>query len=219
VKNCPHGAISLNLRPPGEEIWQLSQRHTGTAFLVLGMIGGLFSEMVSKMPVYKTLSSSVPLSPVVFFSLVFFSIIISLNLMTLASAQISRRAMGDTLRQNYARFGLALLPVTLACFTAFHVYYFINLGVQIPIFVSKYFDIEILRSLIITVDPGTTQFIQYTIICVGLVWTLVTIYKLGQWSHKARTVKFLGLTPHVLVAVTIAILMVEAINAFFYNGL
>ncbi|MCX5872817.1 MAG: sigma 54-interacting transcriptional regulator [Deltaproteobacteria bacterium] len=219
VKNCPHGAISLNLRPPGEEIWQLSQRHAGTAFLVLGMIGGLFSEMVSKMPAYKTLSSSVPLSPVVFFSLVFFSIIISLNLMTLASAQISRRALGDTLRQNYARFGLALLPVTLACFTAFHVYYFINLGVQIPIFVSKYFDIEILRSLIITVDPGTTQFIQYAIICVGLVWTLVTIYKLGQWSHKTRTVKFFGLTPHVLVAVTIALLMVEAINAFFYSGL
>ncbi len=217
VKNCPHSAITLNLRPPGEEIWQLSQRHAGTAFLVLGMIGGLFSEMVSKMPEYHSLASGAPLSPVLFFTLVFFTIIISLNLMTLASAQISRQMFGDSLRQNYARFGLALLPLTLACFTAFHVYYLINLGVQIPILISRYFDIEILRSLIITVEPNTTRFIQYSVIFVGLVWTLVTDFKLGQWSDKSWSKKLIGLAPHAFVGLTISVLMVKAINAFFYN--
>jgi len=217
VKNCPHSAITLNLRPPGEEIWQLSQRHAGTAFLVLGMIGGLFSEMVSKMPEYKVLSSNVPLSPVVFFTLVFLTIIISLNLMTLASAQISRQVFGDRLRQNYARFGLALLPLTLACFTAFHVYYLINLGVQLPILISRYFDIEVLRSLIITVKPETTRYIQYAVIVIGLVWTLVTDYNLGQWSEKPWSKKLIGLAPHAFVGLTISVLMVKAINSFFYN--
>jgi DNA-binding NtrC family response regulator/polyferredoxin len=217
VKNCPHSAITLNLRPPGEEIWQLSQRHAGTAFLVLGMIGGLFSEMVSKMPEYKSLAAQTPFSPVVFFTLVFFTIIISLNLMTLASAQLSRRIFHDTLRQNFARFGLALLPVTLTCFLAFHVYYLINLGVQIPILISKYFDIAILRSLIITVEPATTRHIQYVTILIGLVWTLITDLKLAQWSDQPWSRKLLGLAPHALVAIVVSGLMVKAVNAFFYN--
>ncbi|MFH0957919.1 MAG: sigma 54-interacting transcriptional regulator [Pseudomonadota bacterium] len=218
VKNCPHGAINLNLRPPGEELWQLSQRHAGTAFLVLGMIGGLFSEMVSKMPEYKAISSIAVVHPVIFFSFVFLSIIISLNLMALASSRISCRVFGDTLRQNYARFGLALLPLTLGCFTAFHVYYLINLGVHIPIILSKYFDIEILRSLIITVDPHITKTIQYVIIFIGLVWTLLIEFKLGQWSDKKWTKKIQGVGPHAVVAIIISILMVKAIYSFFYTA-
>ncbi len=216
IKNCPHGAINLNLRPPGEELWQLSQRHAGTAFLVLGMIGGLFSEMVSKMPEYKAISSAASLPPVLFFSFVFLAVIISLNIMTLASAKISSQVFGDTLRQNYARFGLALLPLTLCCFTAFHVYYFINLGVHIPIIMSKYLDIEALRSLVITVDPETTQAIQYVIIFIGLFWTLLTQFKLGQWSEKEWTKKIQGVAPHAFVAIIISALMVKAIDAFFY---
>lgn len=218
VKNCPHGAINLNLRPPGEELWQLSQRHAGTAFLVLGMIGGLFSEMVSHMPEYKAISSTSVIHPVLFFSFIFLIIIISLNLMTLAAARLSSPILGDTLRQNYARFGLALLPLTLCCFTAFHVYYLINLGVYIPILMSRYFDIEILRSLIITVDPGTTRAIQYAVIFVGLFWTLLTEFKLGQWSDKKWSKKIQGIAPHAVVAVIISILMVKAVNAFFYSA-
>ncbi|MGC8603568.1 MAG: 4Fe-4S binding protein, partial [Desulfomonilaceae bacterium] len=217
VKNCPHSAITLNLRLPGEEIWQIGQRHTGTAFLVLGMIGGLFSEMVRKMPEYKSLAFHVSLSPVIFFTMVFFTIIFGLNMMTLISAQMSRQIFRDSLRQNYARFGLALLPLTLTCFAAFHVYYFINLGVQIPLLISRYFDIEILRSLIITVQPATTRFVQYSLILIGLAWTLVTDFNLGQWSDKSWSKKFLGLAPHAFVGLTISFLMIKAVNAFFYN--
>jgi DNA-binding NtrC family response regulator/polyferredoxin len=217
VKNCPHGAISLNLRPPGEELWQLSQRHAGTAFLVLGMIGGLFSEMVSKMPEYKAISSAASFNSVIFFSFIFMVVIVSLNLMTLAAARISSQVLGDTLRQNYARFGLALLPLTLTCFTAFHVYYLINLGVHIPIIMSRYLDIEILRSLVITVNPETTQIIQYFILMIGLFWTLITQFKLGQWSDKEWTKKLQGVAPHAAVAIIIAFLMIQAIDAFFYT--
>ncbi|MDD3471606.1 MAG: sigma 54-interacting transcriptional regulator, partial [Syntrophaceae bacterium] len=79
LKNCPHGAISLNLRAPGQEIWQHSQRHAGTAFLVLGMIGGLFSEMVTEMPEYATFTSWLPFPAIVNFSIVFLIILVVIN--------------------------------------------------------------------------------------------------------------------------------------------
>lgn len=216
LKNCPHGAINLNLRAPGQEIWQHSQRHAGTAFLVLGMIGGLFSEMVTKMPVYTLLTSWMPFPSIIRFSIVFLVILAVINGLMILASIISKKACGDTLRQNFARFGLAMLPLTLGSFTAFHIYYLINLGVQIPILVSKYFDIEALNSLIITVPTDVTFFLQQAVIWIGLVWTLITIYRLGLWTSKSagNTLNIIG--PHAIVAVFVAVLMSEAITNFFY---
>ncbi len=216
LKNCPHGAINLNLRAPGQEIWQHSQRHAGTAFLVLGMIGGLFSEMVTKMPVYALLTSWMPFPSIIRFSIVFLVILAVINGLMILASVISKKACGDTLRQNFARFGLAMLPLTLGSFTAFHIYYLINLGVQIPILVSKYFDIEALNSLIITVPTDVTFFLQQAAIWIGLVWTLITIYRLGLWTSKSagNTLNIIG--PHAVVAVFVAVLMSEAITNFFY---
>lgn len=216
LKNCPHGAITMNLRAPGQEIWQHSQRHAGTAFLVLGMIGGLFSEMVTKMPEYQALTSMMPFPPIVNFSIVFIAILAIINGLMILASFISKRACGDTLRQNFARFGLAMLPLTLGAFTAFHIYYLINLGVQIPILVSKYFDIEALQSLIITVPPDVTFYLQQAVIWIGLVWTLITIYRLGLWTRKSamNTLNIVG--PHAIVAIFIAGLMSEAITNFFH---
>lgn len=216
VKNCPHGAITLNLRAPGQEIWQHSQRHAGTAFLVLGMIGGLFSEMVSRMPEYKILAEWMPFPPILNFSIVFLVILASINGLMLLAALISRRSCGDTLRQNFARFGLAMLPLTLGSFTAFHIYYLINLGVQIPILVSKYFEIEALNSLIITVPDGVTFFLQQSVIWIGLAWTLITMYRLGLWTKKTAMDTVTSVGPHAAVAIFIAVLMSEAITNFFH---
>ena len=216
LKNCPHGAISLNLRAPGQEIWQHSQRHAGTAFLVLGMIGGLFSEMVSKMPEYQILTSWMPFPTVVNFSIVFLAILACINTLMILASLISRRYCGDTLRQNFARFGLAMLPLTLGSFTAFHIYYLINLGVHIPILISKYFDIEALNTLIITVPPDVTFYLQQTVIWGCLAWTLLTIYRLGLWTQKSALNTLCIVGPHAVVAIVIALVMSEAITNFFH---
>ena len=180
------------------------------------MIGGLFSEMVTKMPEYQSLTSMMPFPPIVNFSIVFIAILAVINGLMILASFISKRACGDTLRQNFARFGLAMLPLTLGAFTAFHIYYLINLGVQIPILVSKYFDIEALQSLIITVPPDVTFYLQQAVIWIGLVWTLITIYRLGLWTRKSamNTLNIVG--PHAIVAIFIAGLMSEAITNFFH---
>ncbi len=52
VKNCPYGAINLNLRIPGSEIWEMRQTGAITAFLVISMYGGLLTDMLHKMSAY-----------------------------------------------------------------------------------------------------------------------------------------------------------------------
>jgi len=216
VKNCPHGAINLNLRVPGSEIWEIRHTNAGTAFLVIGMIGGLFSEMVSKMPFYGSISMVLPLSPIPRFTVVFIAVLVAMNVMLVLAAQVSSRIYGERFRENYSRHGLALLPLALTAFMAFHIYYLVNLGVQLPTLLSHNFDFAVFRGLIVTVPPEVTRFIQLTLIYVGLAWSLIIMYRLGRASREKNLKIVAGLLPHAALALFLALLLLEATRSFFY---
>lgn len=216
VKNCPHGAINLNLRLPGRELWEILRPNSGTAFLVIGLIGGLLSEMSIKTELFGSVSRLASANGVLGFTLVFFIVLALVNVMLLSAAAISRWAYRDTFEENYSRFGLALLPLTVASFMAFHLYYFVHLGVQLPILVSHNFDFEFLRSLIIKVPEHATRVVQQSLIWVGLIWSLFIMYQLAKVSHQRSARKILGAAPHVLLALILALLMHHTMTSFFY---
>ncbi len=66
VKNCPHGAINLNLRIPGREIWEMRQVGIVTSFLVISMLGGLLSELMEPGSLYDQFWGLFPNSPELF---------------------------------------------------------------------------------------------------------------------------------------------------------
>ncbi|HMK36497.1 MAG TPA: sigma 54-interacting transcriptional regulator, partial [Desulfomonilaceae bacterium] len=85
VKNCPHGAIKLNLRIPGREIWELRQANTGIAFLVISMMGGLLSEMATRLPVYAHIRDYVEVPDILRLTLGFVCTLFAVNVLMLAS--------------------------------------------------------------------------------------------------------------------------------------
>lgn len=218
VKNCPHGAINLNLRIPGKEIWEMRHTNSRTAFLIVGMISGLLSEMLSKMPVYAQVTGFLPLPEMAKFTLFFLAMLLGFNVLLVLAAALSHKIFDDSFMENYSRYGLALLPLTLAGFTAFHLYYLINLGVQLPILVSETFQFEIFRQLIITVPPWLTLFFQQALIWIGLVWSLLIMYRLGRADQDGFWNNLLGTLPHSLLAVTITLCLLETTKMFFYKG-
>lgn len=216
VKNCPHGAINLNLRVPGRELWEIKRPNTGTAFLVIGLIGGLLSELSTKTEFFSMVTDFTAPHRVIGFTIVFVAVLGLVNIMQLSAAAISRRVYGDSFEENYSRFGLALLPLTVASFMAFHLYYFVNLGVQIPILISHNFDFEFLKTLIIQVPEHATRLVQQGLIAIGLVWTLFVMYQLARVSHKDSVRDILGTAPHAVLAMILALLMHYAMMSFFY---
>ncbi len=216
VKSCPHGAINLNLRMPGREIWEMRHTNTGTAFLIIGMVGGLLTEMISKMPIYAHLTQSLPIPDIGKFTLVFVLVLLTVNLISAGSTSVSRRVFGDTFSDNYARYGLALLPVALSGFMAFHIYYLINLGVQLPILLSEHFHFEIFRQMIIRIPPNVTHTIQRFLLVVGMLWSLFIVYKIGRAGEADTRKLFFGILPHALFVIFLTVLLLNAISHFFY---
>ncbi|MEW6352584.1 MAG: sigma 54-interacting transcriptional regulator [Thermodesulfobacteriota bacterium] len=216
LKNCPHGAINLNLRVPGQELLAMQNTNTATAFLIVSMLGALLSELVSQWPSYKEFVEAVGFPEVVTFTAVFTVLVIAVNALIVAGAVVSGRILGDSIRENYNRFALAWLPIALTAFFAFHVYYLINLGVQLPILLSRNFDLAIFRQLIITVPPWATFFVQKLVILVGVIWTLVLVYRFSRAAEERPTTALLGALPHALAVGVISWVVVHAIDTAHY---
>jgi transcriptional regulator with AAA-type ATPase domain/polyferredoxin len=219
VKNCPHGAINLNLRVPGREIWEMKQVVAVTALLVISLYGGLLSDMLHKGVVYTTFSAYVPNVPeLVRFTLFFAAVVGAANLVVLsASAFSSLSSSDDTIKDNFARYGLALLPLVFTGYMAFHLYYLINLGVHFPMLLWQTFQFEIFRQLIITVPPEWTLFIQRLFVWIGLTGSIVMAYRLSRGKHDTSSRSSIReFLPHAIVAVCFALVLLLAIKLHFY---
>jgi transcriptional regulator with AAA-type ATPase domain/ferredoxin len=217
IKNCPHGAINLNLRVPGREIWEIKQVGSITAFLVISMFAGLACDMQQNMTLYDRWSDLFSQSPqILVFSLFFLASIAAANLLVVVASGISCRSSGETLQENFARYGLALLPLVLTGYMAFHLYYLINLGVYLPILLWQTFHFEFLGQLVITVPPSWTLFFQQFLVCLGLLGSLVLSYRLSRAKQTDISKSLVEFLPHVLTASCFAFVLLNSIRYFFY---
>jgi transcriptional regulator with AAA-type ATPase domain len=216
-KNCPHGAININLRIPGREIWEIRHAFVVTAFLVIGMLGGLLSDLLHKSTVYSLLTSVMPGMPeIVTFTIFFLGMLACTNLFVLSAAAVSSRASGDDLKENFARYGLSLLPLVLTSYMAFHLYYLINLGVHFPLVLWQMFQFEVFHQLVINVPPAWTHFFQQLLIWIGTIGSLAVAYRVSrgrEGTFKGSLKEFL---PHGIVTLGLALLLLRAIKIFFY---
>jgi transcriptional regulator with AAA-type ATPase domain/polyferredoxin len=217
IKNCPHDAVSLSLRIPGKEIWEMRRANTGTAFLVIGMMSGLLSELLTKTPLYAKIVTLLPLPDVGRFTVVFVTMLLASNLVVLAAAWASHRVYGDSWEENYCRYGLGLIPLALTAFVAYHVYYLVNLGALLPPLLGQFLDSEPLRNLNIKVPPHATHLVQQALVWIGLVWTLFIIYRLALARHAPLAPAAFAAFVHALVAIGTALLILQGIRYSFYG--
>jgi hypothetical protein len=185
--------------------------------LVISMYGGLLSDLLHKTALYDHWARYVGfLPPLVQFTVFFLLTVAMANLLILAAAAVSCSSSQETLKENFARFGLGFLPLVLTGYMAFHLYYLINLGVCFPIMLWETFRFEIFRQLVITVPPSLTFFIQKLLVGLGLIGTLVLVYRLSTGRRRQVPRSLIQFLPHGVAACVFAVLLVEAIQRYFY---
>lgn len=217
VKNCPHGAINLNLRVPGREIWEMRQVAAVTSLLVVSMLGGLLSEMFHKMSIYDAWAGwFLGLPQIVIFTIFFTVVVVASNALVAVASLISSGPSGETVSENLARYGLALLPLVLSAYMAYHLYYLINLGVYFPIVMWETFHFEIFRQLVITVPPEWTYFFQRLLVWAGLLGSLALSYRLSRAKNSDVFETLVEFLPHAVVIVFFGLAFLKTLGEFFY---
>ena len=218
VKNCPHGAMNLNLRIPGREIWEMRQVGAVTSFLVISMYGGLMSELLETGTIYDHFYHLFFDWPdIVVFTFFFTLAILCANALTLVAATVSSQISGETTKENFARYGLALLPLVMTGFMAYHLYYLINMGVYFPIVLWQTFHFSIFERLVITVPPSWTLFAQQVLVFIGALGAIVISYRLSRGKTPKLTIRrLMEVLPHLVVALILTAFLLHGIQSFFY---
>ncbi len=206
VKNCPHSAIRLNLRIPGYELGEVRYVRAGTGFLVLGLIGGLLGDILTRGTWFGQMLSWAPDNFMLRFTIVFTGLIALVNLFSMLAVGFSHRLFKERFWENYSRFALALLPLTAMSFLAFHAFYLFTTGPQILGLMAQYLGINS-----VSIPEGRAVSVQMIyvfqmgIVLLGLVWTLITIYRLGIAAPARKLNRIVGITPHVIFAILVAV--------------
>ncbi|MFA6222273.1 MAG: sigma 54-interacting transcriptional regulator [Desulfomonilaceae bacterium] len=216
AKTCPHGAIKLNLRIPGYELGEVRYVRAGTGFLVLGLIGGLMSDILTRTPWFNTIVGWIPGPFMAKFTFVFFGFIVLVNLISMAGVFFSHRFFRERFWENYSRFALALLPLTCMGFLAFHLHYLVTLVPQMFALISHYFGAQSVGEIAQGKTTGEVIFlIQVLMIGAGLLWTMVTMYRLGRSGRGGKYSMIMGIMPHALISMLVAGAFVAIIKSAF----
>ncbi len=216
AKTCPHGAIRLNLRIPGYELGEVRYVRAGTGFLVLGLIGGLMSDILTRTPWFNKIAGWIPGPFMAKFTVVFIGFIVLVNLVSMAGVLFSHRFFRERFWENYSRFALALLPLTCMGFLAFHLHYLVTLVPQMFALISHYFGAQSVGEIAQGKTTGEVIFlIQVLMIGAGLLWTMITMYRLGRSGRGGKYSMIMGIMPHALISMLVAGAFVAIIKSAF----
>jgi polyferredoxin len=218
VKTCRHDAIRLQFRAPGRELWETTHVRTGTGFLVLGLLGGLLSDMAVKTQYYAVMRQHLDTPHIVLFSGVFFTAIAAVHLPVIAASALSQRSLQDTFAGAYARFSLGLLPLVCCGFLAFHLYYLVHLGGQALRSVGATGPAAGIVSAIPDLPASAVLAAQQALVIIGLLWTAFTYYKIAGQAPRTKGAPVIVLLPHILSASALAALLIIMLRLTFSGG-
>lgn len=189
VKNCPNDSIQLTLRPPTQELWFIRKPKLEEAFLSAVIMGIVFVQNVTMLEVWASILAWLEgitgtQSYYVTFTITFLvSMLIPVGLLGLASA-IARKFNGESLLQNFTRFGYVLIALDMAGHIAHNLFHLLAEGKSILFTGLALFGQQVGHSLSpALVSMEVIQGLQFGLIGLGFLGSLYIIYRVVHKTY------------------------------------
>src|SRR5512145_3075117 len=182
LKNCPNDSIQLTLRPPTQELWFIRKPKIEEAFLSAVIMGIVFVQNVTMLEVWGSILAWLEgvthtQSYYVNFTITFaISMLIPIALLGLASL-VAKKFNGETLLQNFTRFGYAIIALDMAGHIAHNLFHLLAEGKSILFtglaLIGKSLGHDLSPAL---VGPEIIQMLQFGLIALGFAGSMYVIY-------------------------------------------
>lgn len=206
IKSCPNDAITLTLRKPTQELWYLRSPKAEESFLAMAIMGIVIIQNVTMLKIWSEILATVTrvtgiTSYPIIFTIVFaMGVSIPVALLALA-ARIAGRANLETTRQNFARFGYALIPLDVAGHVAHNLFHLLAEGKSIFYTVGSLFGKHATGTTAL-VGNRTIQVLQFAILALGLYGSLYTAKRITYRRYNVPGTRTATLIPYtILIAV------------------
>jgi polyferredoxin len=194
LKNCPNDSIQLNLRPPTKELWFIRKPKIEEAFLSAVIMGIVFVQNVTMLEVWGSILAWLEgvtgtTSYYVTFTITFaVSMLIPIVLLGLASL-VAQKFNGETLLQNFTRFGYAIIALDMAGHIAHNLFHLLAEGKSIIFtgmaLIGRSLGHDLSPAL---VSPEIIQILQFVLVGLGFAASLYTVYRIARANYPAEKV-------------------------------
>ena len=209
VKSCPNDAIAITVRPPARELWLVGRARIEESFLAMAIMGIVLIQNLTMLDVWQgvldriELTTGVTSYPVIF--TVAFVIAVSLPVGLLAVASwIAAPESRETVRQNFARFGYALIPLDVAAHIGHNLFHLLAEGKAVLFTVGGLFGSSSGGSTAI-VGSGTIAVLQYALLGAGAALSVFTARRIAAARHDSGQVARSVATPYVVLVLGFAV--------------
>ncbi len=211
IKNCPNGAIELNVRKPTQELWFTSKPQVEVAFLAMAIMGIVLYQNVSMLEVWPTVLHHVggflhtDYYPLVFSATFAFAIAMQVGLLALASA-VATRFSPQTMWQNFARFGYALIPLDIAVHMAHNLFHLLSEGKAV-----LYTALPIVGQPMPTTSPALVasmeiQMLQFGMVALGVLASLYAVYRVARRQFPEAGTHRKVVIPYAVLVIGLGVL-------------
>ncbi|HJV32034.1 MAG TPA: 4Fe-4S binding protein [Bacillales bacterium] len=187
VKSCPNDSIRISPRVPTAELWGIKNPKIEHAFLAAVIMGIVFVQNITMVSVWQDILNAIGAVTgtsnynVNFTVAYIISMIIPIALLlgTAKLATITGRSAAKV-KQNFVRFGYAIIPLDLAGHLAHNLFHIITEGKAIWYNSATLFGMNVTRGDLAFASAPTVQMLQYIIIAIGMIGSIYSAYRIGN---------------------------------------
>ncbi len=209
VKSCPNGSITLKPRFPTKELWLIRKPKFEVAFLAVVIMGIVFVQNITLLDIWGGMLTRLENflhteSYYATFTVTFLiAMAIPIALLFLASF-VARKSNGESLVQNFAKFGYAIIPLDVAGHIAHNLFHLLAEGKSV--FISGLIFVgHDPKDTSFSLVPNTAiQIIQYILVVLGVAASLYVAYRIAG-NHKQKKKVWSSVLPFAVLIVVLGI--------------
>lgn len=205
IKSCPNDAITLTLRKPTQELWYLRSPKIEESFLAMAIMGIVLIQNVTMLKIWTQILAAVEritgITNYAFIFTIVFAIGVSIPVGLLAVAgKVAGKVNLESTRQNFARFGYALIPLDVAGHVAHNLFHLLAEGKSVFYTVTSLFGNHASGSSAL-VGNGIIRILQYVVLAFGLWGSFYTVRRITYRQYMDPKVRSTTLLPYsILIA-------------------
>ena len=215
IKSCPHDAITLTIRPPAKELWLVGRARVEESFLAMAIMGIVLIQNITMLGVWDdvlawiAVHTGVTSYPVVF-TLAFAVAVTSPVLVLLVASRLAVPASRASVRETFARFGYALIPLDVAAHLAHNLFHLLAEGGSVVHTVGSLFGGSGQGSAAI-LGPVTIQILQFAVLALGAALSVYTVRRIATNLHDNTSLAELVMRPFI-----VTVLLFALVNAVLF---
>lgn len=215
IKACPNDAIAVRVRPPTSELWFVRSPKVEESFLAMAIMGIVVVQNVTMLGIWSGLLDTVATvigtsQPAVVFT-VAFAVAVSAPVALLGfAARVAGRVTGEPVRQGFARFGYALVPLDVAAHLAHNLFHLLAEGGAVRSTVAALAGVDVDGSVALA-GPSTIRVLQFALLALGVAASLYAVRRIAQRAYAAPDVRRAAQVPYAVLVVAAG-----ALNAWLF---